>query len=215
MLLFFCSFSIAFSCSLLAPAPFSSGARKKKKWQKKKQWVQRDFNAIFFCMPPVSRFCAGARSWRVFFFLVFFFPVSVYENENKVANLIYSLCSVEHVCCVCMCGCFFLTSVSYISFMGCKFEGSLLFRYLELKSELWGERRKNGVIGCLVALLKRRRKWCVRLFSKTPFLFICGPASAWILSYNFSPSLHPSFSPISTVQFDSVLVLKTSKRPHF
>lgn len=215
MLLFFCSFSIAFSCSLLAPAPFSSGARKKKEMAKKKQWVQRDFNAIFFCMPPVSRFCAGARSWRVFFFLVFFFPVSVYENENKVANLIYSLCSVEHVCCVCMCGCFFFNKCFLYKFHRMQVSRKLVVQVFGIEVRTVGRKKEEWCDCCLVALLKRQRKWCVRLFSKTPFLFICGPASARILSYNFSPYLHPSFSPVSTVQFDSVLVLKTSKRRHF
>lgn len=149
-MLFLCSFFIAFSCSLLAPAPFSSGARKKEMEKKKNSGCSETLTLFSFCMPPVSRFCAGARSWRVYFFLVFFLScVSVWKWKQSGKSYLFSLFSWACMLCVhvwVFFFFFFLTSVSYISFMGCKFQGSLLFRYLELKSELWGERRKNGVI---------------------------------------------------------------------
>lgn len=69
----------------------------------KKSGCHETVTRFFFCIPPVSRFCAGACSWRLFFFfLVYFFPLSVYGSENNVANIIYSLLQFSmYVMCVC------------------------------------------------------------------------------------------------------------------
>lgn len=143
MLLSFCSFSIAFSCSLLAPSPFSSGARKKRKWQKKKQWVQRDFNAIFFCMPPVSRFCAGARSWRVFFSWFFSFLCLCMKMKTKwqILSILFVQLSM-YVVCACV-GVFFFNKCFLYKFHGMQVSRKLVVQVFGIEVRTVGRKKEE------------------------------------------------------------------------
>lgn len=188
---------------------------KKKKWQKKNSG----------CNETLTRFSSACHQFlgsalervRGEFFFSWFFSFLCLCMKMKTKWQILSILFVQlsmYVVCACV-GVFFFNKCFLYKFHGMQVSRKLVVQVFGIEVRTVGRKKEERCDCCLVALLKRQRKWCVHLFSKTPFLFICGPASARILPYNFSPYLHPSFSPVSTVQFDSVLVLKTSKRRHF